>query len=120
MLADAGCGAVVMRPRTIDAQRRAGGEDRDIVLALDALEMAFTHSHINAFVIVGGDSDFMALVEKLKLYDRQVFVIGGRAFTSVILQKNCTEFTEEVGEPEQARSEMKGMSQALSGEMVTP
>ena len=64
----------------------------DINLALDALEMAFTHSHINAFVIVGGDSDFMALVEKLKLYDRQVFVVGGRAFTSVILQKNCTEF----------------------------
>jgi uncharacterized LabA/DUF88 family protein len=64
----------------------------DINLALDALEMAFTHSHINAFVIVGGDSDFMALVEKLKLYDRQVFVIGGRAFTSMILQKNCTEF----------------------------
>ena len=57
----------------------------DINLALDALEMAFTHSHINAFVIVGGDSDFMALVEKLKLYDRQVFVVGGRAFTSVIL-----------------------------------
>jgi len=64
----------------------------DINLALDALEMAFTHSHINAFVIVGGDSDFMALVEKLKLYDRQVFVVGGRAFTSMILQKNCTEF----------------------------
>ena len=64
----------------------------DINLALDALEMAFTHSHINAFVIVGGDSDFMALVEKLKLYDRQVFVVGGRAFTSVILEKNCTEF----------------------------
>lgn len=64
----------------------------DINLALDALELAFTHSHINAFVIVGGDSDFMALVEKLKLYDRQVFVVGGRAFTSVILQRNCTEF----------------------------
>lgn len=64
----------------------------DINLALDALEMAFTHNHINAFVIVGGDSDFMALVEKLKQYDRKVFVVGGRAFTSVILQKNCTEF----------------------------
>lgn len=64
----------------------------DINLALDALEMAFTHNHINAFVIVGGDSDFMALVEKLKQYDRKVFVVGGRAFTSMILQKNCTEF----------------------------
>jgi uncharacterized LabA/DUF88 family protein len=64
----------------------------DIALALDALEMAFTRNHINAFVIVGGDSDFIALVEKLKQYDKIVFVVGGRAFTSVILQKNCHEF----------------------------
>jgi len=54
--------------------------------------MAFTHSHINTFVIVSGDSDFMALVEKLKQYDRKVLVVGGRAFTSQILQKNCHEF----------------------------
>ena len=64
----------------------------DIALALDALETAFTRAHINAFVIVGGDSDFIALVEKLKQYDKTVFVVGGRAFTSVILQKNCHEF----------------------------
>ena len=64
----------------------------DINMALDALEMAFTHEHINAFVIVGGDSDFMSLVEKLKQYDKKVFVVGGRAFTSAILQKNCHEF----------------------------
>jgi uncharacterized LabA/DUF88 family protein len=64
----------------------------DIALALDALEMAFTRDHINAFVIVGGDSDFIALVEKLKQYDKTVFIVGGRAFTSVILQKNCHEF----------------------------
>jgi uncharacterized LabA/DUF88 family protein len=64
----------------------------DITLALDALEMAFTRSHINAFVIVGGDSDFIALVEKLKQYDKTVFIVGGRSFTSSILQKNCHEF----------------------------
>jgi hypothetical protein len=64
----------------------------DINLALDALEMAFTHNHINTFVIVGGDSDFIALVEKLKQYDRRVFVVGGRQFTSGILQRNCHEF----------------------------
>jgi len=61
-------------------------------LALDALEMAFTHDHINAFAIVSGDSDFIALVNKLKQYDKRVFVVGGRAFTSTILQKNCHEF----------------------------
>src|SRR5437870_12473599 len=61
-------------------------------LALNALEMTFTRNHINAFVIVGGDSDFIALVEKLKQYDKKVLVVGGRAFTSAILQKNCHEF----------------------------
>jgi uncharacterized LabA/DUF88 family protein len=64
----------------------------DINLALDALEMAFTHTHINAYVIVGGDSDFITLVEKLKQYDKQVFVVGGRAFTSLVMQRNCHEF----------------------------
>lgn len=64
----------------------------DINLALDALEMAINRPHIDAFVIVGGDSDFLPLVEKLKQYDKQVFVVGGRAFTSKILQRNCTEF----------------------------
>src|SRR6187431_460583 len=64
----------------------------DINLALDALEMAFTRNHINAFVIVGGDSDFIALVEKLKQYDKKVLVVGSRNFTSIILQKNCHEF----------------------------
>src|SRR5688572_20400719 len=64
----------------------------DINLALDALEMAFTHDHINAFVIVGGDSDFITLVEELKQYDKKVFVVGGRQFTSLVMQKNCHEF----------------------------
>ncbi len=64
----------------------------DINLALDALEMAFTRDHINAFVVVSGDSDFITLVEKLKQYNKKVFVVGGRAFTSGIMQRNCHEF----------------------------
>jgi uncharacterized protein (TIGR00288 family) len=64
----------------------------DINLALDALEMAFTHPHVNAFAIVSGDSDFVPLVNKLKEYGKTVFVVGGKAFTSTILQQNCFEF----------------------------
>ena len=64
----------------------------DINLALDALEMALTKPHIDAFAIVSGDSDFISLVEKLKQYNKTVFIVGGRAFTSTILQKNCREF----------------------------
>jgi uncharacterized protein (TIGR00288 family) len=64
----------------------------DINLALDALEMAFTHDHVKAFAVVSGDSDFIPLVNKLKEYGKTVFVVGGRAFTSTILQQNCHEF----------------------------
>src|SRR5256885_14346029 len=80
--------------RLVQRNLTPGGDKNgaDINMALDALEMAFTHSHINAYVIVGGDSDFLSLVEKLKQYDKKVFVVGGRAFTSVILQRNCHEF----------------------------
>src|SRR5262245_9737234 len=80
--------------RLVQRNLTPGGDKNgaDINLALDALEMVFTHQHINAYVIVGGDSDFLSLVEKLKQYDKKVFVVGGRAFTSVILRRNCHEF----------------------------
>ena len=103
--------------RMVQRVTTPGGDKNgaDINLALDALEMAFTHSHINAFVIVGGDSDFITLVEKLKQYDRKVFVVGGRAFTSQVMQKNCTEFIayeNVVSDPSagsgSARAESKG------------
>src|SRR5579863_8199502 len=82
--------AVQMVQRNVTPRGDKNGAD--INLALDALEMAFNRHHINAFAIVGGDSDFIALVEKLKQYDKRVFVVGGRSFTSNILQRNCHEF----------------------------
>jgi uncharacterized protein (TIGR00288 family) len=91
----------------------------DINLALDALEMAFTHPHVNAFAIVSGDSDFIPLVNKLKEYGKTVFVVGGKAFTSTILQQNCHEFVSyesllsdadrpEIREPRPPRQERGG------------
>src|ERR1700726_602957 len=82
----------------------------DINLALDALEMAFTHPHVNAFAIVSGDSDFIPLVNKLKEYGKTVFVVGGKAFTSTILQQNCHEFVSY----ESLLSEDRGQSQSQS------
>ena len=80
--------------RMVQRNMTPGGDKNgaDITMALDALEMAFTHDHINAFVIVGGDSDFISLVEKLKQYGRKVIVVGGRQFTSATMQRNCHEF----------------------------
>src|SRR5215204_1811091 len=79
--------------RMVQRNVTPGGDKNgaDITMALDALEMAFTHDHINAFVIVGGDSDFISLVEKLKQYGRKVIVGGGRQFASLAREKNCEE-----------------------------
>jgi uncharacterized protein (TIGR00288 family) len=82
--------AIRMVQRTVTPGGDKNGAD--ITMALDALELAFTHNHINTFVIVGGDSDFISLVEKLKQYGRKVYVVGGRQFTSATMQKNCHEF----------------------------
>src|SRR2546422_8434433 len=82
--------AVHMVQRNVTPRGDKNGAD--INLALDALEMAFTRHHITGFAIVGGDSDFITLVEKLKQYDKQIFVVGGRAFTSGVMQRNCHEF----------------------------
>jgi uncharacterized protein (TIGR00288 family) len=96
--------------RLVQRNLTPGGDKNgaDINMALDALEMAFTHPHINAYVIVGGDSDFLSLVEKLKQYDKKVLVVGGRQFTSIILQRNCHEFIayENLtrGKPQAART----------------
>ena len=108
--------------RLVQRNLTPGGDKNgaDINLALDALEMALTHPHINAYVIVGGDSDFITLVEKLKQYDKQVLVVGGRSFTSVILQKNCHEFiaSENVMAPQpgprHARERARPAGQATS------
>lgn len=117
--------AIHMVQRSVTPRGDKNGAD--INLALDALEMAFTHGHINTYVIVGGDSDFIALVEKLKQYDKRVFVVGGRQFTSGILQRNCHEFISyenllktgsDGGRPRAQRASARGgESRALSTAM---
>jgi uncharacterized protein (TIGR00288 family) len=105
--------------RMVQRNMTPGGDKNgaDITMALDALEMAFTHDHINAFVIVGGDSDFISLVEKLKQYGRKVIVVGGRQFTSLTMQKNCHEFIAYenlVGGGRSSRSGGRGEKPAAS------
>ncbi|NWF82664.1 MAG: NYN domain-containing protein [Bryobacteraceae bacterium] len=91
----------------------------DINLALDALEMAFTHDYVNAFAIVSGDYDFIPLVNKLKEYGKTVYVVGGKAFTSTILQQNCHEFIsfESLLNVEQPAAMAAGPPQRHPGEL---
>src|SRR5256885_4770615 len=64
--------------------------------------------------VCSSDLDFISLVEKLKQYNKTVFIVGGRAFTSTILQKNCREFISyesllASSEPTQSRPDRKSV-----------
>ncbi len=64
----------------------------DMQIACDALEMALIGSAPHCFVIVGGDRDFVPLVQKLKRYGMRVIGIGLRKTTSQYLDKVCDQF----------------------------
>src|SRR5689334_10125409 len=109
--------------RMVQRNFTPGGDKNgaDITMALDALEMAFTHDHINTYVIVGGDSDFISLVEKLKQYGRKVIVVGGRQFTSLTMQKNCHEFIAYenlVGSSRSRSNERGGTRPSATGDIA--
>src|SRR5437879_8634733 len=63
----------------------------DIRLAIDALELVFTRPEIGTFILLSGDSDFSALVLKLKEYGKYVIGVGIRESSSDLLIQNCDE-----------------------------
>lgn len=69
-----------------------GKNSADIRLAVDAVEMCLTKSHIDTFAILSGDSDFSPVVAKLREYDKTVIGVGRRESTSNLLVDVCDEF----------------------------
>ncbi|MDB5908401.1 MAG: hypothetical protein JWP34_2515 [Massilia sp.] len=72
--------------------RQSGKNSADIRLVVDALDLCYTKSHVNTFVIISGDSDFSPLVSKLRENDKQVIGVGVKQSTSDLLVANCDEF----------------------------
>ncbi len=72
--------------------RQSGKNSADIRLVVDALDLCYTKSHVNTFVIISGDSDFSPLVSKLRENNKQVIGVGVRQSTSDLLVANCDEF----------------------------
>jgi uncharacterized LabA/DUF88 family protein len=101
--------------------RQSGKNSADIRLVVDALDLCYTKSHVNTFVIISGDSDFSPLVSKLRENAKYVIGVGVKNSTSDLLIANCDEFifyddlvresqrqaarrdTRENREPQQAR-----------------
>ena len=72
--------------------RQSGKNSADIRLVVDALDLCYTKSHVNTFVIISGDSDFSPLVSKLRENNKQVIGVGVKQSTSDLLIANCDEF----------------------------
>jgi len=64
----------------------------DIKLCLDAAEDIGRFAHIGTVVIVGGDSDFMPVSQKIKAAGRTLIGIGTRGSTNRHWAKSCHEF----------------------------
>ena len=72
--------------------RQSGKNSADIRLVVDALDLCYTKSHVNTFVIISGDSDFSPLVSKLRENAKYVIGVGVKQSTSDLLIANCDEF----------------------------
>ncbi|HEX4779391.1 MAG TPA: NYN domain-containing protein [Usitatibacter sp.] len=72
--------------------RQSGKNSADIRMVVDALDLCYTKSHVDTFVIVSGDSDFSPLVSKLRENDKTVIGVGVKKSTSDLLVSACDEF----------------------------
>jgi hypothetical protein len=72
--------------------RQSGKNSADIRMVVDALDLCYTKSHVDTFVIVSGDSDFSPLVSKLRENDKTVIGVGVKKSTSDLLVAACDEF----------------------------
>lgn len=64
----------------------------DIKLCLDAVEDIGRFDHIGTVMIVGGDSDFMPVSQKIKAAGRTLIGVGARKSTNRHWAKSCHEF----------------------------
>lgn len=72
--------------------RMSGKNSADIRMVVDALDLCYTKSHVDTFVLLSGDSDFSPLVSKLRENNKMVIGVGVKSSTSDLLMSNCDEF----------------------------
>ena len=95
--------------------RQSGKNSADIRMVVDALDLCYTKAHVDAFVIISGDSDFSPLVSKLRENNKTVIGVGVRSSTSELLVNNCDEFIfyDELVKAEEARQKAAAKKVAL-------
>ena len=103
--------------------RMSGKNSADIRMVVDALDLCYTKSHVDTFVIVSGDSDFSPLVSKLRENNKLVIGVGVKSSTSDLLIANCDEFIyydDLVRKEEQRRGRRKAPARQAGGRPAAP
>jgi uncharacterized protein (TIGR00288 family) len=97
--------------------RQSGKNSADIRMVVDALDLCYTKSHVDTFVIVSGDSDFSPLVSKLRENNKIVIGVGVKSSSSDLLIANCDEFIyyDDLVRKKQARKRPARKPQAGRG-----
>ena len=72
--------------------RMSGKNSADIRMVVDALDLCYTKSHVDMFVVISGDSDFSPLVSKLRENNKTVIGVGVKNSSSDLLISGCDEF----------------------------
>src|SRR5436190_826423 len=102
--------------------RQSGKNSADIRLVVDALDLCYTKSHVDTFVIVSGDSDFSPLVSKLRENDKTVIGVGVKKSTSDLLIANCDEFIyyDDLVREEKGRRPARRKTESKEKEKTAP
>ena len=103
--------------------RMSGKNSADIRMVVDALDLCYTKSHVDTFVIISGDSDFSPLVSKLRENNKIVIGVGVKQSTSDLLIANCDEFIYYDDLVRAQEKQRRGRKKAVSKQVakaVTP
>ena len=94
----------------------------DIKLCLDATEDIGRFGHIGTVIIVGGDSDFMPVAQKIKAAGRILVGIGNRKNTNKHWAKSCHEFRyyDTLVEPEQTKAPEQTLTKEVAPAPADP
>ena len=92
--------------------RKSGKNSADIRMVVDALDLCYTKSHVDTFVIISGDSDFSPLVSKLRENNKAVIGVGVKQSSSDLLISNCDEFIyyDDLVREDKAKAKRQGAS----------
>jgi uncharacterized protein (TIGR00288 family) len=102
--------------------RLSGKNSADIRMVVDALDLCYTKHHVDTFVIISGDSDFSALVSKLRENDKVVIGVGVKQSSSDLLIANCDEFIfyDDLVRETEKQAKAKAKRRSRGGKQAAP